>query len=66
MKLRRSTNSSSQDDVQLLSLNQRLITPDRRLTVRRQSALRWTLTLDNVGPDDSHAFFLCQPEVSGD
>lgn len=48
------------DDITLLSLNRRLITPDQRFKVRHQPPSKWVLTLDNVGPADDHAYYLCQ------
>lgn len=48
------------NEVKLISLNEKLIAPDKRFKVRRQSALKWTLTIDDVGADDNHAYYLCQ------
>lgn len=52
------------DDVKLISLNEKLIAPDKRFKVRRQSALKWTLTIDNVDAHDNQAYYLCQISAS--
>lgn len=57
---------SDQNDVTLLSLNRRLITPDRRFKVGHQPPLRWTLTIENVGLADDRAFYLCQASGTAD
>lgn len=62
---RTSPNSNSLDnnDITLLSLNKRLITPDKRFHVRHQPPNKWLLQVDNVGAQDDRAYYLCQ--VSG-
>lgn len=52
--------AQQEHDTKVISLNQKLITPDKRFKVRRQSPLKWILSIDNVGPDDNHAYYLCQ------
>lgn len=47
-------------DTVLLSLGQKMITRDRRFKVTRQLNTRWTLQIENVGPSDDQAFYLCQ------
>lgn len=48
------------DDIMLISLNQKIITPDKRFKVHRLSALRWILSIDNVNANDGEAYYLCQ------
>lgn len=60
LRLNREANKTVSDEISLLSLNQKLITPDKRFKVRRQSPLKWSLTLEQVVPDDGHAYYLCQ------
>lgn len=55
-----STKRGNEDDIMLISLNQKIITPDKRFKVHRLSALRWTLSVDNVNANDSDAYYLCQ------
>lgn len=49
------------DELTVLSLNRKLISPDRRLRVAHQPPRRWTLTLERVSElADDGAYFLCQ------
>lgn len=47
-------------DITLLSLNQKIITPDRRFRVHHQAPNKWSLTLEQVSQSDDGAYFLCQ------
>lgn len=42
-----------------------MITRDRRFKVTRQSGVKWTLQIDNVGQEDDQAFYFCQIGFSG-
>lgn len=55
-----SSNTFEMNDIKLISLNQKIITPDKRFKVTRQSEFKWTLSIDNVSTDDNQAYFLCQ------
>lgn len=61
----RLTRTGQGHDIKLISLDNTLITADRRFRAQRLSAGRWQLSLDNVQPDDSHAYFLCQVGAPG-
>lgn len=56
--------TAAKDDTKLISLDQKLITPDKRFRVHRQAAHKWLLTIDNVQPDDGNAYYLCQASVA--
>lgn len=48
------------NDITPLSLNDAIITPDKRLRVHHRPPSRWVLTIDNVGQADDKAYYLCQ------
>lgn len=50
----------SSDDSIVLSLNERMINKDPRFKVTKKSNSEWLLTIDNVGPWDDEAYYICQ------
>jgi hypothetical protein len=50
-------------DITPLSIGKRIITRDKRFRVHHQPPAKWTLSIDNVGPSDDKAYYLCQ--ISG-
>lgn len=56
----KSSRLNGTNDVQPISLDHKIISPDRRFKVRKQSGLKWILTIDKVTNDDNQAYFLCQ------
>lgn len=54
-----------QNDITLLSVGERLVTPDKRFRVQHQPPSKWTLTIDTVGQQDDRAYFLCQAAGGG-
>lgn len=51
---------SQENDITPLSLNKRVITPDRRFKVQHRPPHKWLLSIENVGPADDKAYYLCQ------
>lgn len=47
-------------DITPLSLNRRVIAPDKRFKVRHQPPHKWLLSIENVGQADDKAYYLCQ------
>lgn len=43
-----------------MSLDEKVISPDKRFKVRRLSPLKWVLSIENVADSDSEVYFLCQ------